>query len=271
MELPSANCNTRSGDPISSFAKFSGRVLTARVLELIFRRNTPAPPAMETLWVGSRPVPLLLVRHPRARRYLLRLRADGTARVTVPRGGSAGAAREFVQRSLPWLQVQLERLDAHPARPTHWRVGAEILFRGQLTRLLADEAGRICFAGEKLKVAECDGDLRPAIEKHLRILAAHELPARLLELAAQHGLTVGRVSVRNQRTRWGSCSRRATISLNWRLIQTPDFVRDYICLHELAHLLEMNHGNRFWQQVERLCPDYRAAEHWLKQNRGLLH
>ena len=67
---------------------------------------------METLVVGSRQVPLLMVRHPRARRYLLRLRADGTARVTIPRGGSAGAAREFVQRSLPWLQKQLARLEA---------------------------------------------------------------------------------------------------------------------------------------------------------------
>jgi len=81
---------------------------------------------------------------------------------------------------------------------------------------------------------------------------------------------VKRVTVRGQRTRWGSCSRRGTISLNWRLIQTPEDVRDYIILHELAHLRQMNHSDRFWREVERLCPDYRSAERWLKQQRGWL-
>jgi hypothetical protein len=76
--------------------------------------------------------------------------------------------------------------------------------------------------------------------------------------------------VRNQRSRWGSCSRRRTISLNWRLIQTPAFVRDYIILHELMHLREMNHSARFWRQVEIVCPDYRNAEHWLKQHSRML-
>lgn len=68
----------------------------------------------------------------------------------------------------------------------------------------------------------------------------------------------------------GSCSRRGTVSLNWRLIQTPSFVRDYIILHELAHRRHMNHSNKFWQEVKRLCPDYLLAERWLKQNAKLL-
>jgi predicted metal-dependent hydrolase len=120
-------------------------------------------------------------------------------------------------------------------------------------------------------VTDGAADLRPAIEKHLRELATRELSLRVAELASRHGFTVNRLMVRNQRTRWGSCSRRGTVSLNWRLIQTPDFVRDYIALHELAHLRHMNHSRRFWQEVERLCPDYRIAERWLKQNRGMLH
>jgi predicted metal-dependent hydrolase len=75
-----------------------------------------------------------------------------------------------------------------------------------------------------------------------------------------------RVIVRNQKSRWGSCSVRGTISLNWRLIQVPDFVRDYIILHELAHLRHLNHSARFWAEVKRVCPDYLAAEVWLKKN-----
>jgi len=79
------------------------------------------------------------------------------------------------------------------------------------------------------------------------------------------------VSVRNQRSRWGSCSRHGTISLNWRLVQTPTFVRDYIILHELAHLKEMNHSKRFWREVARLCPDFGRAERWLKEHPDLFN
>ena len=109
-------------------------------------------------------------------------------------------------------------------------------------------------------------DLRPAIQKRLRRLAARELPARVGELAARHCLKAARVSVRDQKSRWGSYSRRGTVSLNWRLIQTPDQVRDYIILHELAHGRQMNHSDQYWAEVARLCPDYLQAERWLKQH-----
>ena len=119
-------------------------------------------------------------------------------------------------------------------------------------------------------MADLTGNLRPAVERHLRSLAARELPARVWELAQARGFPVRRVTVRNQRSRWGSCSRKGTISLNWRLLQAPPFVRDYIVLHELAHLKEMNHSHRFWAEVESLCPGYADAERWLKQHASLL-
>src|SRR6201999_859695 len=100
------------------------------------------------------------------------------------------------------------------------------------------------FGSEIIRVPTTEGDLRTAIERHLRNLAAKEFPARVFELATPHQLPVKRVTVRNQRTRWGSCSRRGTISLNWRLIQAPPFVRDYLIFHELAHLRQMNHSPR---------------------------
>jgi predicted metal-dependent hydrolase len=121
-----------------------------------------------------------------------------------------------------------------------------------------------------VRVKDVGGDLRGRIERHLWRLASKELTARALELAALHQVAVSRVSVRNQRSRWGSCSRHGTISLNWRLIQAPVFVRDYIVLHELMHRREMNHSARFWREVERVCPDYEMADRWLKQQAGLL-
>lgn len=230
------------------------------------------PPAGESLEVAGQTVPLLLVRNVRARRYVLRLRRDGTARVTVPRGGSVSEARRFAHRNLAWLAAQLQRPPALPPLPTEWWSGTAVLFRGALVRLEAEvNADRVIRLGpEKWSVPDLGGDLRPAVEAHLRRLAERELPLRVMELAARHELTVRRVTVRNQRSRWGSCSRRAAISLNWRLIQAPPFVCDYIILHELMHLREMNHSSRFWHHVEKVCPDYRSAEQWLKQHSRLL-
>jgi hypothetical protein len=218
-------------------------------------------------------LPLALVRHPRARRYLLRLLPDGSARVTIPRGGSAAAAREFAERNRPWLEQQLQRQAARPARSHDWRVGTEIYFRGELKPLIAAAEGmrpRIQLGAELIVVTDLTADLRPAVERHLRWLATQELPPRVLAFAAQDQLPVRRITIRNQRSRWGSCSRRGTISLNWRLIQTPDFVQDYLIWHELSHLKEMNHSIRFWREVERVYPGFETAERWLKQHSSLL-
>ena len=242
-------------------------------LEWLFGRKQSVQAEERWLLAGTRRVRLCFVRNRQARRYILRLRPDGTARVTVPRGGVIAEAQRFAERNTAWLERQLLRQALRPLRPVAWLVGMEILFRGNRVRLEAGvngESGVVRFGGQTLAVADATGDLRPAVEQHLRQLAARELPPRVLELAALHNLPVRRVTVRNQRSRWGSCSRRGTISLNWRLVQAPDFVRDYLVLHELAHLKEMNHSRRFWNEVARLCPGFREAERWLKQHSALL-
>jgi hypothetical protein len=242
-------------------------------LEWLFGPKRPAQPDDDWLVAGTRRVRLCFVRNRRARRYILRLRPDGVARVTVPRGGSVAEAKRFAERSVPWLEQQLVRQALRPRQPESWSAGTEVFFRGERVRLergANGEAGLVRLGSETVRVADATGDLRPIIERHLRRLATRELPVRVLELAALHQLPVQRVTVRNQRSRWGSCSRRGTISLNWRLVQTPVFVRDYLVLHELAHLKEMNHSRRFWSEVARLCPDFSAAERWLKQHSRLL-
>ena len=227
----------------------------------------------EFLNVNGREVPLILVRNPRARRYLLRLRPDGSARVTVPRGGSVSEARRFAERSKSWLERALQQLATQPARRQPWALGTAILFRGEPVEIEADvNAGRgqISFGTEALAVTDTAADLRAVIERQLWRLAAKEFPPRVQELAAAQQLLVRRVTVRNQRSRWGSCSRRGTISLNWRLIQSSRMVQDYVILHELMHLREMNHSARFWRQVANVCPDHATAERWLKENASLL-
>jgi predicted metal-dependent hydrolase len=100
-------------------------------------------------------------------------------------------------------------------------------------------------------------------EAALRRRAAVELPEALLALADRHGIPVHRVSIRNQRSRWGACSATGAITLNWRLILVPDFVREYVMIHELMHRRELNHSPRFWRHVAGACPQYREARRWL--------
>ena len=234
-----------------------------------FLRPSRPDRQQEVLSIDGNNLPVHLFANHRARRYILRVKADGLVQVTIPRGGSRRAAMDFARRHTAWVAQQLQKRPAQNHRPTEWRHGVEILFRGERVALTV-EAARVQFADQVVSIPEATGDARPALEAHLWQLATDELARRTFELAELHELTVRRVTVRNQRSRWGSCSRHGTISLNWRLIQTPALVRDYIILHELMHLREMNHSARFWRWVEHVCPQYAEAERWLKAHADLL-
>lgn len=237
----------------------------------LFSRARPNAPA-SALRVGETELPVEFVRNPKARRYILRLTPERVARVTVPRNGNRAEAFAFAQRQSAWLAKQL----AKPPRSRHateWKHETGIFFRGERVALHLETHTSGCtvrFADQAVALREAATNLRPFVERHLWQLAAKELPPRLLDLAASLKVTVQRISVRNQRSRWGSCSRAGTISLNWRLVQTPDFVRDYICVHELMHRREMNHSARYWRHVAEAFPRWEEAEHWLKANSGLL-
>ena len=182
----------------------------------------PFAPTADSIAPLAPLAPTYFVRHRRARRYVLRVDADGRLRVTIPRGGSRREAEAFAQRHADWIARQRGRL-AHDSPSVQDR------------RALREQASR-------------------------------ELPARLLELAGCHGLVVSRVSIRNQRSRWGSCGRDAHICLNWRLVLMPATVRDYILIHELMHLRRMDHSPAYWRLVADAYPDYRVAREWLRRH-----
>lgn len=228
----------------------------------------------EFLEIKQEPRPdLVFVRSPRARHYRLTLRRDGVAVATVPPRGTEREARAFVEQHRDWLERARARHARRPRMAPVWTIGTHVLWRGEMTGIRrASEGPRptVCLAADIFRVASFEGDLRPALEAHFARRAKIELPARTWELAAETGVDVKHVAVRNQRSRWGSCSAGGTISLNWRLVQAPDTVRDYILYHELMHLREMNHSDRFWARVEEVCPWWRDPEKWLKRNGSLL-
>jgi predicted metal-dependent hydrolase len=200
---------------------------------LTLETHQPPPPSIQ---LGDAHVPIVWNRNPKARRYILRVKRPACLVATIPRGGSQRDAWAFIERSKSWIQQQL----AKPVPP----VPTETWFRG-----------------EKIPIVTFDLNVA-------KRLACSELTQRTHELAAHTNSDITKITIRNQRTRWGSCSRRRAISLNWRLIQTPPFVVDYIILHELMHLRQMNHSNRFWNEVEKVCPNWRDAERWLRKHGG---
>ena len=206
------------------------------------------------------------VRARRARRYIIRVRPDGSFRITIPRGGSRRDAEAFLQEHRAWAEGERVRVLAEHA-PAQWVEGDEILLRGELVPLRISREGGVAWlhiATHRIELGDVPGDLRPFAEKCLRAIAQRELTPRLLELARAQSLKLARISIRNQRSRWGSCSPNGAIALNFRLVQAPDAIRDYVLIHELMHLKQQNHSRRFWRLVEEACPDFRAAERWLR-------
>ncbi|SRR5579871_3316903 len=221
-------------------------------------RGRATPP--RALVADGRPFPLEIVRHARARRYLLRLAPGGIVRLTVPRGASVAGGVRFAETQTDWILREWRRQEA-AARP--WTTGSVCWFRGERVTLTVSGATVRC-GTELVRIASGETDVRAAVEAHWRALATRELSARCVARAETVGVTLARVSVRNQRSRWGACSARGVITLNWRLIQMPPTVADYVICHELAHLRHANHSRRFWREVERLDPNWRAAERWLR-------
>jgi predicted metal-dependent hydrolase len=220
---------------------------------------------VEAVSVGRRSVMVRFVRNLRSRRYVLRVLPDDTVRLTVPRFGSRAQALAFLRRELPWVERQ---------RYAVARQAGVVLFRGVPFPLETYADGRqervlVRFGSESVVMRRGE-TARAAACRRLRDVAAVELRQCLAPLAAQFGLKVRRTTIRGQLTRWGSCSPDGTIALNWRLVQMPGSVRDYILIHELMHMKEPNHSRRFWTLVERACPDYKAARRWLKAHEGEL-
>ena len=216
-------------------------------------------PSVRYLEINGARVPVTVTRHRLARRYVVRVAEDGGLRLTVPRGASIAGGFAFAERQTDWITREMER---QRVRRIPWVTGTRAWFRGeQMALRVVDSSATI---GSEIVEVKEDRNVRVAVENRMRALAAAELPQRCRELADQAGVKVSKVSVRNQRSRWGACSSRRVITLNWRLIQMPASVRDYVILHELMHIRHPNHSRKFWREVEGVCAWWREAERWLR-------
>jgi predicted metal-dependent hydrolase len=214
-------------------------------------------------------------RHPRARRYTLRVRErDRAVVMTMPPRGSLRQARDFAERNVAWIAARLKRLPPPvpfaegvcvPVRGVEHRIEHRPHARGAAwIEAGADGVPRLCVAGRREHVARRVADF-------LKREARRDLAQATRRHAAALGVAVGRIGVRDSVSRWGSCSHDGALSYSWRLVLAPPFVLDYLAAHEVAHCVELNHSPRFWAVVDRLTAERRRAEAWLKANGNSLH
>jgi predicted metal-dependent hydrolase len=212
-------------------------------------------------------VPVAVRVSERARR--LSLRVDAAARgveLVLPRRFSERTALGFVAAHRGWIAARVAAMP--PARRFADR-GMVPLF-GQLHRIRhVGERGAppVTIADGEIRVSGDPAHLPRRVRDHLTALAKREFAARARLLAAQIGKSVTRVGVRDPKSRWGSCSSQGALSFSWRLIFAPEAVIDYVVAHEVAHLVEMNHGPRFWRLVATLVPDTAGPRAWLRRHR----
>ncbi|MBS0469938.1 MAG: M48 family metallopeptidase [Proteobacteria bacterium] len=222
----------------------------------------------ELLKIDGRQVEVTMRLNPRARRLIVKVHpSTGEVSVIAPSQRSLDRALEFARGETTWIAHQLSRV---PAR-IELKPGARIPLRGREHIVERGERGAVSVAGDTITVGGRDEHIPRRLLDFLKREARQNLEARTLEFAAKIESRVRRVSVRDTASRWGSCSANKTISYCWRLILAPDFVRDYVVAHEVAHLREMNHGPKFWALVKGLVSDIEAPQRWLRKNGVLLH
>jgi predicted metal-dependent hydrolase len=243
-------------------------------LSALFFRRSREPRTIEIVF-EKMAYPVRLRRHRRAQRYTLRIHAASRhVVITMPLRGSVRDATIFARKHGSWIAARMARLpEAAP-----FGDGTIVPLRGELHRIVhrpqargtvwieidADGKRLLCVAGQTPHVGR-------RVEDFLKREAKRDLEAASRRAAEKFGVAIKRVSVRDQASRWGSCSSTGVLSYSWRLILAPSFVLDYLAVHEVAHLLEMNHSPRFWRLVKEHCPDTARAKVWLDAHGSDLH
>lgn len=215
-------------------------------------------------------IPVSIRRSTRARRILVHVGSyDGKVEVVLPPGCSTREGVGFATSQAGWIARQLSRIDA----PVPFADGADIPLLGEtVTIRLVPGASAVPHLGlGELLVGGSDDTLPGRVRRWLRTEARSRIEPLAREMAQTVGRTVNRVTVRDTRSRWGSCSRAGNLNFSWRLVMAPEAVLEYVVAHEVAHLVEMNHSPAFWSVVADLCPGHRKSRQWLRAHGAGLH
>lgn len=242
------------------------------LLRSLQRTAAPKPLEPSRLVIGEEVLDVVFRRHAQARRLVLRLNSSGTGVVvTVPKGVSRGKALDFTERSRSWIEervksrgglIRLEPGHVLPLRGIDHEIQHIESRRGVVS--LDSSRGLIHVPGEQAHVTR-------RLLDFLKAEAREDLTEASKRYAALMGVSFRRIIIRDQKSRWGSCSASGELSYSWRLILTPDYVLDYVAAHEVAHLRHLDHSARFWRLVLTHCPNAARAKNWLREHGQDVH
>ncbi|MEP1537945.1 MAG: SprT family zinc-dependent metalloprotease [Paracoccaceae bacterium] len=217
---------------------------------------------------GDPPIEVVLRRSARARRITLRVSSlDGRVTMTLPNGVSDREAARFATEKESWLRKHLAKHE----EDIQVRYGVQIPVLGESLNVIEGDGRRIKIGVEGLSVPGPDTRVGSRLSGFLKTMARARLAEASDNYAESLGCAYSSISIRDTRSRWGSCSSSGRLMYSWRLVLAPPDVLHYVAAHEVAHLKEMNHSSAFWDVVETLYGDYAPPRRWLRENGALLH
>ena len=217
---------------------------------------------------GNPPIEVSLRRSARARRLSLRIsRLDGRVTMTLPNRVPEREAMAFLRDRENWVRDHLSGLEGERLAA----FGQVIPFCGTDYEITPHSKRRVELDGNRFMVPDDPERVGARLQGFLKTHARDALVAASDKYAAQLGRRYGRITLRDTRSRWGSCTSRGDLMFSWRLIMAPPHILDYVAAHEVAHLIEMNHSSAFWDVVHGLYPDFETARIWLRDHGGALH
>jgi len=230
---------------------------------------------MENFTLHDRILPLKVHINPRSRRMILRIERGGWGlRVSAPPGTKSDQITDFVEKCRSWIEQKLERIPPPCGNGPMLRDGVQIPYLGTAHRIihcpgrgvtrLAEDTKQIIVTGEAVYLPR---RLRDFFKQQARMI----MTPLVFSYAARLGRKPAAICYKDTKSRWGSCSASGSLSFSWRIIMAPPLVVHYLVAHEVAHLVEMNHSQNFWQICTQLCPQTPQARHWLKHNGQTLH
>lgn len=212
----------------------------------------------------------------RAKAVRFQIKAESGLTVFIPKRYKPEGLPELFQKHSRWIQEKLAKYCTQPTLKGDLRSGDKLLYLGRAVPLLIRlrRTSTICLKLRKDKIIvelpdQMKDRLDVVLERWYRLQAGYLIKGKVDELASRLGLSYSRLFIRGQKTRWGTCSKKGNLSFNWKLIIAPEPVVDYVIVHELTHLKEMNHGKKFWALVAEHCPRWREHKKWLREHGNL--
>lgn len=212
--------------------------------------------------------PIVLRRSARARRISLRVsRLDGRVTLTLPKSVPESEAISFAESKSDWIERNLQ------SRPEAVQLafGVELPFQGDLLTIEPGEGRQVHEVEGVLRVPGDESRVAARVQGYLKTQARDRLVNACDLYAERLGRSYSKISLRDTRSRWGSCSSSGALMFSWRLIMAPEEVLHYVAAHEVAHLAQMNHSPAFWGEVERIFGPHKAERGWLRQHGEKLH